>query len=62
MWARVNEAAERHNQPGAFAAFIGYKWTSGLDGNNLRGNMILRDGKMMIQQERAYTSPNWYTP
>ena len=45
MWERVTSAAERHNNPGIFTAFIGFEWTSTPSGSNMHRNVIFRDGK-----------------
>jgi hypothetical protein len=50
MWERVTEAAERHNQPGAFTALIGFEWTSQPNGTNMHRNVIFRDGKELADQ------------
>ncbi len=50
MWKRITQAAEDHNQPGAFTALIGFEWSSGPGGNNLHRNVIFRDGKELADQ------------
>ena len=43
-WEKIVLAAEEHNEPGKFTAFIGFEWTSVPKGFNLHRNVMLRDG------------------
>lgn len=43
VWGMTVDAAERHNDPGNFTAFIGYEWTSLDKGNNLHRVVVYRD-------------------
>lgn len=43
-WKQNVTAAENHNDPGEFTAFIGYEWSSNDGGNNLHRVVIYRDG------------------
>ncbi len=43
-WEGVLEAADRHNEPGLFTAFIGYEYTPMPRGDNLHRVVVFRDG------------------
>jgi hypothetical protein len=42
-WALMNEATERHNQPGKFSTLHAFEWSGAPEGGNLHRNIIFRD-------------------
>lgn len=44
VWQRQIRAAEEANEPGQFTSFIGYEWTSLIQGGNMHRVVIYRDG------------------
>jgi hypothetical protein len=60
-WQLNNSAAEKHNEPGRFTAFIGFEWTSMPNGNNLHRVVVFRDGADKANRTlpfSQYDSPN----
>ena len=54
-WDDLINAAEDANEPGDFTAFIGYEWTSLVDGNNLHRVVMYRDGADRAQLKEPFT-------
>ena len=45
VWGEIMEAADRHNEPGKFTAFMGWEWSSTPQGANLHRVVVMRGGK-----------------
>ncbi len=56
LWEKVIDDAEAFNDPGRFTAFIGFEWTSLIQGNNMHRVVIMRDGATRARQVVPYTT------
>ncbi len=56
VWGEIMDAAERHNEPGKFTAFLGWEWSSTPNGANLHRVIFMREGKDKGKMFIPYTS------
>ena len=56
VWGEIMDAADHHNEPGKFTAFMGWEWSSTPQGQNLHRVLIMRGGKANGKQFIPYTS------
>jgi hypothetical protein len=56
VWSEIMAAADRHDEPGKFTAFMGWEWSSTPQGANLHRVIFMREGKEKGEQFIPYTS------
>jgi len=56
IWKSIIDAAEAHNEPGKFTAFIGYEYSPFPNGNNLHRVVVFKDGKNKTGQVLPFSS------
>ena len=55
IWSKVVDAAERHNEPGKFTAFVGWEWSATPDGLNLHRVVFTPGTKEQSMQFLPYS-------
>ncbi len=56
IWEEHNQYADDHNEPGKFSAFIGWEWTSTLNGNNLHRVLFTPQDASVADQFLPYSA------
>ena len=56
VWKEAAGFAEDHNVPGIFTAFVGYEWTSMIEGNNLHRVVLFRDDAKTATELPPYSA------
>jgi hypothetical protein len=56
VWGQIMDAADRHNEPGKFTAFMGWEWSSTPQGQNLHRVLVMKGSKVNGSKFIPYTS------
>ena len=56
VWSEIMAAADRHNEPGKFTAFMGWEWSSTPQGQNLHRVIVMKGNKENGSKFIPYTS------
>ena len=56
VWGEIMAAADRHDEPGKFTAFMGWEWSSTPQGQNLHRVVIMKGNKANGEKFIPYTS------
>ncbi len=56
VWQEAAAFADNHNEPGKFTAFVGYEWTSMVEGNNLHRVVVFKGDAEQASREAPFSS------
>lgn len=62
IWSELSQVADRYNSPGRFTAFIGYEWTSMINGDNLHRVVLFRDNAEKASRVLPYSAQDSTDP